>query len=203
MTTGYTVGIEDGTITTGKDFLKLCTRAFGIAIDLRDEPLSVPTPTEFVLDIYYKDRVDRARKELEHAKNMSFEDAKAKMMKSHAENVAMYKYLAEKDIENNKKYAKVKAEVKAWNPPTAEHYNIKRFALEQIDMCMTKQKWIDEYLQKANEKLDDSDEAVEKYITEQIECSYENVKRAENSLKEELERVASKNTWMEQFLNSL
>lgn len=203
MPTGYTAGIEDGTITTGKDFLKLCTRAFGIAIDLRDEPLSVPTPTEFVLDTYYKDRIDRAKKELEHAKNMSFEDAKVKMMKSYAENVAMYKSLAEKDIENNKKYAKVKAEVKAWNPPTAEHYDIKRFALEQIDMCITKQKWIDEYLQKANEKLDDSDEAVEKYIAEQIECCYENVKRAENNLKEGLERVASKNTWMEQFLNSL
>lgn len=203
MPTGYTAGIEDGTITTGKDFLKLCTRAFGIAIDLRDEPLSVSTPTKFVLDTYYKDRVDRARIELELAKNMSFEDAKAEMIKSHAENVAIYKSLAERDIENNKKYAKVKAEVKAWNPPTEEHYDIKRFALEQIDMCIVKQKWIDEYLQKANEKLDDSDEAVEKYIAEQIECCYENVKRAENNLKEELERVASKNTWMEQFLNSL
>lgn len=203
MPTGYTAGIEDGTITTGKDFLKLCTRAFGIAIDLRDEPLSVSTPTKFVLDTYYKDRVDRARIELELAKNMSFEDAKAEMMKSHAENVAIYKSLAERDIENNKKYAKVKAEVKAWNPPTEEHYDIKRFALEQINMCIAKQEWIDEYLQKANEKLDNSDEAVEKYITEKIECCYENVKRAENNLKEELERVANKNTWMEQFLNSL
>ena len=33
MPTGYTAGIEDGKITTGKEFLKLCTRGFGIAID--------------------------------------------------------------------------------------------------------------------------------------------------------------------------
>ena len=59
MPTGYTAGIEDGTITTGKDFLKLCTRAFGIAMDLRDEPLSVPTPAKFEPDTYYRDRVDR------------------------------------------------------------------------------------------------------------------------------------------------
>ena len=26
MPTGYTAGIEDGRITTGKDFLKLCTQ---------------------------------------------------------------------------------------------------------------------------------------------------------------------------------
>lgn len=28
--TGYTAQIENGNITTGKDFLKLCTRAFGM-----------------------------------------------------------------------------------------------------------------------------------------------------------------------------
>ena len=47
MPTGYTCYIEDGDIKTGKDFLMLCTRAFGIALDVRDEPLSVPTPTKF------------------------------------------------------------------------------------------------------------------------------------------------------------
>ena len=30
--TGYTAYIKDGDITTGKDFLKLCLRNFGIAI---------------------------------------------------------------------------------------------------------------------------------------------------------------------------
>ena len=56
MPTGYTAYIEDGDITTGKEFLKLCTRAFGIAIDLKDEPLSVPTPTHFEPNTYYKER---------------------------------------------------------------------------------------------------------------------------------------------------
>ena len=41
MPTGYTAYIEDGSITTGKEFLKLCSRAFGVAIDIKDEPLSV------------------------------------------------------------------------------------------------------------------------------------------------------------------
>lgn len=34
--TGYTAQIENGNITTGKDFLKLCTRTFGIAMDMRE-----------------------------------------------------------------------------------------------------------------------------------------------------------------------
>ena len=55
MPTGYTAYIEDGDITTGKEFLKLCTRAFGIAIDLKDEPLSVPTKTHYEPSPYYKE----------------------------------------------------------------------------------------------------------------------------------------------------
>lgn len=203
MPTGYTARIEDGSITTGKDFLKLCTRAFGIAIDLKDEPLSITTPTKFKPDIYYRNRLDKARAELENAKNMSFEDAKTKMVKSHVNSIKMYKSLAEQYIKHNEKYAKVRAEVEVWNPPTEEHCNLKRFALEQIDISVEKQEWIDYYVQKANEKLDDSDEAVKRFIAEQIESCYEEVIRAEAAWEEELERVASKNTWMKKFLDSL
>ena len=47
MPTGYTTYIKDGDITTGKDFLKLCLRNFGVAINMRDEPLSKPVPNQF------------------------------------------------------------------------------------------------------------------------------------------------------------
>ena len=53
MQTGYTDYIKDGKITSGKDFLKLCTRAFGVAIDLKDESLDVPTPNCFEPHPYY------------------------------------------------------------------------------------------------------------------------------------------------------
>lgn len=36
MPTGYTAYIEDGSITTGKEFLMLCLRNFGISIDGND-----------------------------------------------------------------------------------------------------------------------------------------------------------------------
>lgn len=203
MPTGYTAGIEDGRITTGKDFLKLCTRAFGVAIDLRDEPLSVPTPIEIKPDTYYKDRIDEEKTKLEKYKKISFEDAKAEMIRSYADRVNSYKAMAKNSIEKNEQYAKVRAEVKAWNPPTEEHCNLKNFALEQIDMCVVKQEWIDEWLQQAKEKLDDSDEAVERYIVEQIEYHCQSVKRAEENWKAELKRVEDRNAWMEKFLGSL
>lgn len=35
MPTGYTAFIEDGDITTGREFLLLCSRNFGVAIDIQ------------------------------------------------------------------------------------------------------------------------------------------------------------------------
>lgn len=203
MPTGYTAGIEDGSIRTGKDFLKLCTRAFGVAIDLKDEPLSTPTPTKFEPDTYYKDRVEKERADLERYKRISFEDAKAEMTKAHVDRVNMYKRMVDNSIKKNERYARVREEVEAWIPPTEEHCNLKSFALQQIDMCIEKKEYIDEWLQQANEKLDDSDEAVERFIVEQIEYHSRSVKRAEESWKAELERVNSRNSWMEKFLGSL
>ena len=203
MPTGYTAGIEDGSITTGKDFLKLCTRAFGIAMELRDEPLSIPTPTKFEPNTYYKDRVEEAKTELAKWKSVSFEDAKAEMIKSHTNQTKGYRKIAEDIIKKNEQYNKIRAEVIAWIPPTSEHYNLKSFALEQIDKCIEKQEWIDEWMRQANEKLDDSDEAVEKFVNENIESCIQDVKRAEKNWEEELKRVSSKNDWMEKFLGSL
>ena len=203
MPTGYTAGIEDGSITTGKDFLKLCTRAFGIAIELKDEPLSTPTPTKFEPNTYYKNEIKRAKTELAKWKSVSFEDAKAEMIKSHRNQVNGHKHMAEDSIEKNNKYIKVREEVEAWIPPTKEHCNLKNFALEQIDMCIIKQEWIDEWLEQSNEKLDDSDEAVEKFIAEKIEYWNQSVKKAEEGWEEELKRTADKNDWMKKLLNSL
>lgn len=72
MLTGYTAFIENENITTGKEFLKLCTRAFGIAVSLRDEPLTVATPSVFETNPYFHERYERALEELEEAKKYHF-----------------------------------------------------------------------------------------------------------------------------------
>lgn len=203
MPTVYTVSIENGEITTGKEFLKLCTRALGIAIDLKDEPLSVPTPTHFELDTYYKKRYEKALEELNEANNLTFDEAKNQMKAAYERRISDYKSWAEKESAMNQKYAKVRREVEKWIPPTEEHQGLKKFALEQIDMCVTKQEYIDEYLEKSKEVFDDSDEAVEKYISDNIQCCKEGLDRAYKSWKEELERTEKKNIWIKKFLESI
>lgn len=87
MPTGYTCYIEDGDIKTGKDFLMLCTRAFGIALDVRDEPLSVPTPTKFYPSQYSTERLNKAKKNVEYWERITLDEAREIYIQRHKENV--------------------------------------------------------------------------------------------------------------------
>lgn len=203
MPTGYTAYIEDGEITTGKEFLRLCTRAFGIAIDVKDEPLSTPTPSSFEPSPFYKESYDRASKKLEEVNKMTFDEAKIQMRADYEKRISDYKAYAEQEAAMNEKYVKVRKEVEEWIPPTSEHEGLKKFALEQIDMSMTKQKYIDEYLEKSKEEFDDSDEAVQNYINDIVDYYQRDIERSYKSWQEELERTRSKNEWMTKFLESL
>lgn len=111
MSTGYTAYIEDGDITTGKEFLKLCTRAFGVAIDQKDDPLSVPTKTKFEPSQHYIDAYNRACDALRDAKTISFNEAKLRLKSKHHKKVDDYKRLAEKYSDLRNKYLKVRQEM--------------------------------------------------------------------------------------------
>jgi hypothetical protein len=203
MPTGYTAYIENGDITTGKDFLKLCTRAMGIAMDLRDENLSVPTPTHFEPDNYYKEQYEKALYEFIKNQNMTFEEAALQMKKSHIERVTDYRKLVDKMIERNKKYQKVRDEVENWIPPTDKHKGLKKFALEQIDMCMDKPKTIEGYIEASKQEFEISDETVHEYMKKQLDLYKWNVDHAYERYQVELERTREKNKWMEQLIQSL
>lgn len=203
MPTGYTAYIEDGDITTGKDFLKLCTRAFGVAIDQKDDPLSVPTKTKFEPSQHYIDAYNRACDALRDAKTISFNEAKLRLKSKYHKKVDDYKRLAEKYSDLRNKYLKVRQDVETWTPPTSEHDGLKKFALEQIDMCIPSNKTIAEFINKSNEPLDLSDEAIAKFIEDNISQCKNSVEYYKKSMDAEYERVKEKQEWMDKFLKSL
>lgn len=203
MPTGYTVYIEDGSITTGKEFLELCSRAFGVAIDLKDEPLSVPTPEYVEPDIYYKNRYTKAVAALHTALSMTSEEARREMRRSHEEKVSYAKAYLAKLEEKNRIYAVVREQVESWLPPTKDHVGIKDFALNQIDICMDSDEHLDKIRKEASSVLDDSDAAVAKYIEQHIEFCKEEVEMARKAWEAELHRTESRNEFMRQFIDSL
>ena len=203
MPTGYTVYIEDGDITTGKEFLKLCTRAFGVAVDQKDDPLSVPTKTKFEPSQHYIDAYNEACAELRDAKSVSFNEAKLRLKNKYNKKIEDYKKLAEKYSDLRNKYLKVRQEVEAWTPSTPEHDGLKKFALEQIDMCIPSTESITELINKSNEPLDLSDEAILKFIEDNISQCKSSVEYYKKSMDTEYERVKKKQEWMDKFLESL
>lgn len=202
MTTAYTAYIEDGEITTGKEFLKLCARAFGIAVDVRADPL-LPTPMHFEPSPFYKEEYKKTLRKLNEVNAWTLDDARNQMREDYKERISYYKKRAEKSISLRNIYSKIRTEVEEWTPPTEEHRELKNFALEQIDKCIPNQADIEKYLRQSQEEFDDSNEAVEKYISQTMEEYQKQVNRVYESWEAEIQMTNEKNEWIKQFLNSL
>lgn len=202
MPTGYTSYIKDGKITSGKEFLKLCTRTFGIAIDLKEESLDVPTPNHFEPHPYYEKAYKDSLVSREKAYSMTLEEVKEDIISKYNDNKDRAEKILEKYKDEDKKYLKVREEVEKWIPPTPEHENLKKFCLEQIDMSLNTglYEW---YEKDINKELDTSDDTIKKYIDILRDNADEKLKRAYKKYQEELKRVEEKNLWMKQFLDSL
>lgn len=202
MPTGYTSYIKDGKITSGKEFLKLCTRAFGIAVDLKDESLDVPTPNHFEPHPYYEKAYKDSLVSREKAYSMTLEEVKEDIISKYNDNKGRVEKILEEYKDEDKKYLKVREEVEKWTPPTPEHENLKKFCLEQIDMSLNTDlyEW---YEKDINKELDTSDDTIKKYIDILRDNADEKLKRAYKKYQEELRRVEEKNLWMKQFLDSL
>lgn len=206
MLTDYTAFIENGTITNGADFLKLCTRNFGIASDLRDEPLSVPTPTHFEVDLYYKQQYEKAVRGYNEIQLRTSEEAKQDIIEAYKRKAESYRRYYKRCVENNKKYLKIKEEILKWIPPTADHEEIKKFALDQIDYCIVSDRDLQSYKRSAdmdNAGLFWTDEEVQNYLEENKQDFKDSVENAYKHWQEAIKDAEMKNLWMKQFLDSL
>lgn len=189
MTTGYTAYIQDGAITTGKDFLKLCLRNFDIAINMENELLS-------------KANYDKAVENRDNFKKLSFEQVKQQLIEKQKKDIEFIKESLDKYKAEDKKYIRVREEIENWIPPTPEHEKLKKFALEQIDMSLNTDK-IEYYNEKLNLKSKISDEDVYTYINHTNLMNEMMVESAYKNWQNDLKRTADKNIWMEQFLDSV
>lgn len=194
MPTGYTAFIEDGEITNAKDFLMLCARAFGVAIDMREEPLSKPMPKEFKASTYHLERLEEERRELDRLRSMTMDEVHEQNEAEYQRDVAARKEMLEEKKAIKDRYIAILNDIKAWTPPTTEHNGLKKFAIEQIEMCLPDLSFYD------REPVRVSDQ---EWIDTRIESCQKSIHRHEESQNEEYERVASRNKWLADLRGSL
>ena len=140
MPTGYTQQIIDGTVKTPREFLHLCLRNFGICISLRDEPLNPQGDYTESIKKYYQDTIGYLNKVLENAKkeyarisNLSDDDLYEMYVKKFSDNRDYYQERTDKIKKQNAEYQSFYDAIKNWDC-SEEFSNIKKFALNQIDI---------------------------------------------------------------------
>ena len=141
MPTGYTQQIIDGTVKTPKEFLHLCLRNFGVCVSMRDVPFneSQVDYTEYIKK-YYQDTIDYHAKALENAKaeyerviNLSDDDFYEMYVERFSHNREYYQKRTDEAKKQNAQYQSFYDAIKNWDC-SEEFSNIKKFALNQIDI---------------------------------------------------------------------
>lgn len=192
MPTGYTAGIEDGTTTSLKEFALICARAMGACVMQREEPLSNP-PRHREFSPYYLEQLANAHADLKELQSMSLEEAgkrrDAELIGATAE---YYKYKDE-HFRVRMNYLTMKRKVEAWTPPSKDYDGLKRFMLEQIELCMNSL-----YSPDLPKKIPEKE-----WLDEKREKAARNIGYYQVEIIKEKERVDGANKWLDQLLVSL
>lgn len=138
--TGYTHNIENGTCKTPKDFLKLCLKNFGCCLEVRDESLAKFNADDFLEKIknksqseYLTNSLANAEKKLEKLLKKSDNEWKKELESRIADTEKKLKESKTKHYKESEILDWFTNKIKNWN--CSEKYgNIKRFALEQLDI---------------------------------------------------------------------
>lgn len=193
MPTGYTAAIADG--IDFKTYAMNCARAFGACISLRDEPAGVEIPEFQPTDYHVK---VLAEKRALFAKLQATTPAEA-------EQAALHDYLDEcerraKRVRENAalqaKYEAMLEQVNAYEAPTPEHAEFKKFMASQIEETIRfdcGRPFRDELKQ-----LSGAD-----WLAARIADAERGIAYHERQHAEEVERVAGRNEWVRTLRASL
>ncbi len=203
MPTALTAHIEDGNISTGADFLKLCTRAFFVGLKFKDDDRGIPDFDNLDTD---SESVRHAELDLAEAKarldywlNINESDAKAIMKKHNTDAVSRHEQMRSRAALHVERYNKVRAEVAKWKAPSLKHAELKKFALEQIDKCL------DWEMKTAESKIDDEDifSDVSEFISYQIKTAGRDIRSYAEDVGIARANAKKGCEWVKVFLESL
>lgn len=132
MPTGYTAGVQDGSVTDFSQFAMQCARAFGALIMMRDDPIDAPIPEEFPPSTHHEEQIEEARLEVARLNAMTVDQREAAARAAHNQAVASW---TKREIERKEQLARYEAmlaQVRAWQPPSPDHDKFKEFMVSQL-----------------------------------------------------------------------
>lgn len=197
MPTGYTAELADGKKeVTFEHFMWGIARAFGALILMRDNPHDAPIPEKFEPSAFYTENIARDEKRLAEVQAWSVADASRKAKTAFDRASAQYVERKAEREDQRQRYEIMLAKVRAWEPPTPDHVNMKEFAIEQLTTSIKHD--CDASWDKAPAQLSGRD-----YRAQELAAAMRNLKHSRESHAEELARTTNRNVWIAELRRSL
>lgn len=182
---------------TFPQFALTCARAFGASIEMRDDSLNAEIPKAFVPSNYHVKELAKARRELSRLKRMGGLARVSFGRRKRASLLRDYRSALRRCREENEPLLAMIEEVRAWEPPSPEHVELKKFMEQQLTTSLGSDKyWLDCIAK--SEVQDVSD-----YYLSAITRAQQDVTYHTEELRKERERVDSRNDWLNQLRQSL
>lgn len=196
MPTGYTHPVREGTVTSFTEFAKICVRAMGVTILQRDDSSDAPLITRYEPNVDYHDRslaTAREKRDLYDAR--TFENWRNAMEAQDDGDQQAWRDRVEQLKVERARYEAMLDKVQAWVPPTEEHQAMKKFMVDQLTESIR----FDCTPYGQPPMLQD----VEEYKATCYERVERDIEYSTKARREEIERTATRNEWLDQFLASL
>lgn len=195
MPTGYTADVADGKVTDFATFALRCARAFGATIMQHDDDMH-DMPKHREESDYYATSLATARAELDALNRMTPADVVAAYEARYQGRVESAQRYAAQRAEQQRRYEAMLADVNAWEPPTAQHVNLKQFMVDQLTESIRFD---------CAPGYDDTPEREDPkaWYDAELKRVHERVSRAAANLEDERARVAGANAWIDALYASL
>ena len=200
MPSTFTCFIEDGTIVNGREFVKLCTRYFGVETKISDNTNKVDILGNVNNESngYFKRRLKEEQEILEKLKAMTPKEIEAEYKRIYSEEMETRKQAYDRAVELDAKYSKVLGDILKWQPDE-KYENLRTFAINQIRESAPDMDSYREYLNLRKtdpmewyaEVLRDTEDNIAKYIkrVERLEMEEKNYQEWYDGLKDALDKI--------------
>ena len=195
MPTGYTAGVKDGEVMEFRDYALQCARAFGALVMMRDDPADAPIPDEFKASDHHDKRLAEAQVELTKLRTLTDSQAATLAKAANKMAVAEWREREARRTAERARYEAMLAKVEAWEPPTGEHVELKKFMADQLRQS------IDWDCGKADEKPAAMTGA--EWLAAQIKSAEWDVEYYTRHAAEEKQRAADRTAWVRALKDSL
>jgi len=195
MPTGYTAALYEGKAQTFEDFTLNAARAMGAAVMERDDAPG-PIKGEAAKSSYYETAHEGAVAKLAELADVTLFEWAQREKAGREEEERLDRERDARVAVIRARYEAMLAEVEAWNPPTSEHENLKKFMRDQLEESIKFD--CTPYTGNRRQVVSAQD-----FKTSSIERAERNVAYYADEMRKESERTESRNKWVRDLRDSL